>query len=211
MFDIIRSKVESDRITDFVAIGNYIDPIHSTHHAAFVIQYNGHLYEFHYSGRAVEFKSIETDYYHKITDTILAAEIPAFIALCKHIEKKARPTYGFFISGDMYDKDGNYICNSPLGEVMTCVGFCLSVLKGFHEEDYLVYSDWDESTHEVEDYVINYCLKHNLDPDKVAPFHRRITPRECLTSCYFSQLPISKEMIDRKIEEVNQYFESVLN
>ena len=96
MFDIIRSKVESDRITDFVAIGNFILRPNSLEHSAFVIQYQNSLYEFHYYGN-VQLTPIIRDYYHKITDTIEPREVPAFLAFCQQIAKKANPGYGFFL------------------------------------------------------------------------------------------------------------------
>lgn len=205
MFEILRSKIESDRITDFVAIGNLIKEAEA-YHSAFVISYGKELYEFHYTGEEIEFKVIDNDYFHKITDTIVSEEVPAFIALCKNILKNANPTYGFFYSGESYNLDGTHLSNLDLGERMTCVGFCLNVLKGFLEEDYIVYEDWTSETHEKNGYLESYCEKYKLDPSKISVSHRRITPRECLTSCFFSELPISKKEIDERIGEVDEYF-----
>lgn len=204
MFEIVRSKKESDCINDFVAIGNIVEKGESVH-SALIIQYNKNLFEFHYYG-IIEFADIKNDYFHKITKTIVPDEVPAFIALCKNIVKNAKPQYGYFYSGESYDFNGNHQSNSGLGQIMTCVGFCLNVLKGFLEEDYITYSDWSEETHKSAGYVEKYCLKYNLDPLKINKSHRRITPRECLTSCFFSELPISKKEIDNKIPEINSYF-----
>lgn len=209
MFEIVRSLVEDDRITDFVAIGNLIDGNAISKHAAFIIKHNDELFEFHYTGEIIEFEKIGRDYYHKITDTIDPEEVPAFIAKCKNIQKKAKPIYGYFYSGESYDIDGNHIGDPILGQRMTCVGFCLNVLKGFLEEDYLIYTDWTSETHDSKDYVELYCKENKIDPEDIIDSHRRITPRECLTSCYFTNLPISKKQIDNKIVQVNGVFETL--
>ncbi len=205
MFEIVRSLFESDRESDFVGIGNLTDEKDS-YHAGFVIRYQKKLYEFHYSGTEIEFIPLENDYYHKITDTIIPEEIPAFIAQCQNIKKKANPKYGYFYSGESYDSDGNHLNSIDRGERMTCVGFCLNVLKGFLEEDYLEYSDWTSESHKKEGYLAWYCDKYKLDSKKLQSSHRRITPRECLTSCFYNRLPIRKSDIDKKINDVNEHF-----
>jgi hypothetical protein len=212
MFEIVRSRLESDRTTDFVAIGNIINEVAYSYHAGFVIQHEGMLYEFHYTGKDVKFNPIENDYFHKITNTIASDEVAAFVAQCLQIQKKANPKYGLYYSGECYDKEGNYISSSNLGEVMTCVGFCLNVLKGFLEEEYLLYSDWTAETPEFKQFLNEFCRINNIDPLKIAsPLSRRITPRECLTTCFFSQLPITKDNIDKKIVEINHFFASKAN
>lgn len=205
MFEIIRTLEESVLSSDYVAIGNLLKKKVSTH-SAFIIQRNGVLFEFHYTGQWIEFKPLYNDYYHKVTETIHKDEVPAFIAQCVNITKKANPEYGFFYSGETYDQDGNHLSSSDLGERMTCAGFCLNVLKGFLEDEYLEYSDWDSTTHDNPGYLEYYCKKHNLDLDKVKAAHRRITPRECLISCFFETLPIRKADIDSKQEYVTSHF-----
>lgn len=201
MFEIVQSKVEKDIARDFVALGFLIEEKGGPH-SAFVIQYQDALYEFHYTGREIDFSKISNDYYHKITYSVHPDEVPAFIALCQHIKKKANPIYGYFYSGENYDKEGNHLGNKDLGERMTCVGFCLNVLKGFLDEDYITYSDWDESTHNDLGYLENYCKKHDIDITKIKASHRRIAPLEFFTSGFFINLPIRKVQIDNKIKEV---------
>lgn len=208
MFEVVRSKEVTDRITDFVAIGNLVDKNFNSYHSAFVIQHNNSLYEFHYTGREILFNLLEEDYYHKITDTILPDEVPAFIALCLNVLKNAKPTYGYFYSGESYDINGHHKGDSDLGERMTCVGFCLNVLKGFLEEDYLRYEDWTAETVEDSTYLDDFCKKNNLEATKISNSVKRITPRESLTSCFFVALPIPKKGIDEKIIEVNRFFEA---
>jgi len=209
MFPIKRTKFESDSETDFVAIANlHFD--HIAAHSAFIINHKKQLTLFHYTGTSVEYGYVDEDYYHRNTDTIAPDEVPSFIAFCQYIKKKAKPKYGYFYSGESYDSEGNHISNSYSGERMTCVGFCLNVLKGFLEEDYINYKDWDEDSHEDRDYLDRYCKKHNLNPDNLQKSHRRINPRECLASAFFNNLPIRKVSIDEKSIFLNQYFDNFL-
>lgn len=206
MFEICRTKFESDQNTDFVAIGNLVDDNgKKSSHAAFIIQFEDELFEFHYTGRNVEYSPIKRDYYHKITYTILPEEVPSFIALCKHLVKTSKPIYGFFYSGEFYNDEGHQH-HTELGERMTCVGFCLNVFKTFLEEDYIQFQDWNGDTEDWKEYLEDYCIKNNLDPSRIKESVRRITPRECLTSCFFNILPIRKADIDNKIKDVNNHF-----
>jgi len=211
MFPIKRTLKESDKQSDFVAIGNLINNEQVSFHSAFIIKYDSKLFVFHYTGREIDFNIVEDDYFHRITETIVPDEVPAFIAQCKNIQKNAKPKYGYFYSGESYLQNGNHIGNKYLGERMTCVGFCLNVLKGFLEEDYLQYSDWLSESHEVTDYLNDYCTRHNLNPEELKHSHRRITPRECLVSALFNDLPIRKDDIDNWKEPINNYITKMKN
>ncbi len=207
MFSIIRTLLESDRISDFVAIGNLLNDSQESYHAAFIIKYEGSLQEFHYTGSDIELNNlISNDYFHKITNTIYSDEVPAFIAQCINVKKHANPIYGYFYSGESYDSDGNHNSKKNLGQRMTCVGFCLNVLKGFLEEDYIEYAGWDSISHGEHGYLEEYCKQYDIDPELIKDSHRRITPRECLTSCFFVELPIPKSKIQEKLIEVNHHF-----
>jgi hypothetical protein len=195
MPEIVRTQHESRNPTDFVAIGNLLRGSESVH-SAFIIQYQSKIFEFHYTGRSIDYGENLKDYYHMETSVIHKDEVPAFIAQCLNIRKKGHPKYGYFYSGESYDLDGNHLSNKDLGEVMTCAGFCLNVLKGFLEADYIEYRDWDNAPFPNPDYVVSFCNQHGLDINKIRPSHRRITPRECLISCKFDQLPIRKAQID---------------
>ena len=209
MFEIVNSLYGSDRITNFVALGNLLGENAHSYHSAFVIKYDNKLLEYHYTGKAIEYNELERNYFHKITDTIDPDEIPSFIAQCMNIQKKANPKYGFFYGGESYDQDGNHFSENDLGQRMTCVGFCLNVLKGFLEEDYIQFKDWTEDSHNEETYLTDFCAEHGINPNDVAPFHRRITPRELLISGFYIDLPITKAQIDIKQEEVQEYFDRI--
>ncbi|WP_395077593.1 hypothetical protein [Flavobacterium sp.] len=204
MFEIINTLKEEDITENFVAIGNLINENKEPYHSALIIKYNSDLIQYHYTGSEIELRNIDFEYFHKRTKTIHKEEIPAFIAYCKSIQKNANPIYGYFYSGEYYDNNGEHFCKKEIGERMTCVGFCLNVLKGFLEVDYLKYNDWDSSTHSNE-YLIKYAEKHNLDILKIQESHRRISPIEILSSGFFYNTPISKIEIDSKVDEIKEY------
>ncbi len=210
LFPVVRSMHVSDRSTDFVAIGNFHISNNLTH-AAFIINYQNTLKIFHFSGTEIKYADLNNDYYHKITETIVKDDVPAFIAHCLAIKSKANPIMGHFYSGESFDDQGNHISDSDLGQRMTCVGFCLNVLKGFLDEEYINYSQWGEDSHNEEGYLERYCEENDLNIDDVKNAHRRITPRECLASAFFTNLPIGREQIDLKVIELKEYFDSVFN
>lgn len=201
-FDIVRTLVEKDTDDDFVAIGNTLSE-DKLNHAGFVINYKNELHEFHFVSE-IEFCKAYNDYYHKIIELIPKDIVPSFIAYCKNILKNANPKFGYFYSGESYDIDGNHLSNYDLGERMTCVGFCLNVLKGFLETDYINYSDWDNTLNDLQ-YLADYCQKNKINIDDVKQSHKRITPLECLTSCYFVSLPITKSQIDSRKDSVQEF------
>lgn len=207
MFEIRRTLEEQDIEEDFVAIGNLtFESSQEPVHAAFIIKHNGILYEFHYTGTEIELNEVERDYFHKVTKCIHQDEVPAFIAQCNHVKAQANPIYGYFYSGEYYDNEGNFIGDNSIGQRMTCVGFCLNVLKGFLETEYLNYSDWGSESHELsESYLTRYCNRYGLNINDVRQSHRRVSPLECLVSCFYSSLPITKSEIDTKLPEVWEY------
>jgi hypothetical protein len=207
MVEIVRTMWGRSNDADFVGIGNLPNRGESTH-AAFIIQYQNDLFVFHYTGASIEYERPVEDYFHIATRVIHRDEVPAFIAQCLHIKRHARPHYGYFYSGQSYDQDGRHWAANDLGEVMTCVGFCLNVLKGFLEEDYLEYGDWDNSPFAFSSgYVAGFCQRYGLDVDRITPSHRRITPREGLISCLFSDLPIRKTQIDGQQARVQAHLD----
>lgn len=180
----------------FVALG-YINSDSNQPHAAIIIKNENLKYQFHFLVKEIEFSPLKNIFFINKTDTIDPDEIPAFIAYCINISKRANPKFGLFYSGDYFDNEGNHFGNKDVGERMTCVGFCLSTLKGFLESNYIFESDWTFNP-KHEGYFEDYCKENELDPLMVKSSFRRITPGEFLTSSYFSNLPIRKSDIDQK-------------
>ncbi|MEB2780765.1 hypothetical protein U3A58_10205 [Algoriphagus sp. C2-6-M1] len=202
MFEVVKSLDNSEKDHSFVALGYLIDnPIH---HAAIIIKFNNNLFQFHFTGSAIDLSPLSYDFYHKITNIIQAGEVPAFISHCRAIAKQAPPSYGFFYSGDYFDEEGVYFGNKDVGQRMTCVGFCISTLKGFLEEDYILESDWEFDPDFRPGYLELYCIRHTLNIDLVKPFWKRITPGQFLASGYFSKTPIPKALIDNKYSDLKE-------
>lgn len=200
---IYRSLQEVGSTSDFVALGAITDST-DVHHAGLVIHYEGKLYAFHYDGQ-IAYKRLTADYFHKITDAIDPNDVPAFIARCEVIQESRNIKFGHFYSGEAYDNYGYLDAKSDVGERMTCVGFCLAVLKGFLGEDYLAFKDWDSTSDKDSTYLDSFCKRHEIDPDSIKSAHRRIVPVELLTSGFFSSLPINKKDIESKKIEVEAY------
>lgn len=206
MFDIINTLTEKDVKNNFVAIGSYINDEKIPEHSVLVIKYNNEISHFHYTGRQILFDGVyDENCFHKITETINSELIPSFIVMCKRVMKKANPRYGFFYSGEYYDTNGNHFFEEKIAETMTCSGFCLNVLKGFLEKDYVLYNDWNTTSYPTEDYLERFANHFNIDKDTISESHRRISPLELLCSGYFSNLPIRKFQIDSKIDQTTEY------
>ena len=209
MFEIIHTNNEVDIKDEFVAIGAYVDAEKIPGHSVLIIKFKNQIFQFHYTGIpgvGILFDdSVGNNCFHKITNTIDEKLIPAFIVMCRRILKKANPRYGYFYSGEYFTKEGEHFSDKVVGETMTCSGFCLNVLKGFLENDYLVYQDWSTPTYPTIDYLEKYALRYNLEINNIEKSHRRISPLELLCSGYFSLIPIRKTQIDSKVIETQEY------
>lgn len=209
MFEIIHTLTEVDLKDEFVAIGTYVDDNGTASHSVLIIRYQNNNYQYHYPGSpgvGILFDiNIPNSCFHKITHTIDERLIPSFIIMCRRIMNKANPRYGYFYSGEYFNQDGSHFSEKAIGETMTCSGFCINVLKGFLETDYLIYEDWNTPSFPTENYLQNFALRYNLDIGEIEKSHRRISPLELLSSAYFSILPIRKEQIDLKVNETQEY------
>lgn len=206
MFDIINTLTEKDIKENFVAIGSYVNDEGIAEHSVLVIKYQDDLRHFHFTGREILFDTVSgINCFHKITETINEKLIPSFIVMCRRVLKTANPRYGYFYSGEYYDLNGIHFSDKEISETMTCSGFCLNILKGFLEEDYLLYSDWNTPSYPTADYLERFANHFDLDIDKISESHRRISPLELLCSGFFQNLPITKIEVDSKIDETAEY------
>lgn len=209
MFDIINTITEKDVKDNFVAIGTYIDVAKVASHSVLIISFNDEIKHVHYDSTRLLYDDIYDDRcFHKITDTINPALIPSFIVMCKQVISKANPRYGYFYSGEYYDENGVHFSDKEISETMTCTGFCINILKGFLEEDYINYKEWQTPSYPTADYVSKYAKRYNLDINKISDSHRRISPLELLSSAYYSKLQIKKSEIDSKVDETEEYLKN---
>ena len=176
----------------------------NTQHAAIFIRYNGDSKLFHFTGRSVmiqDFFNPDEIYFHKILDIVDPVLLPAFLAQCELILEKAQPKFGYFYEGGLYDQNGDFISPSTSPEYMTCVGFCLNVIKGFlSDKEYFNYTDWNSSTLD-ETYVENFLehIQHENPSVQIDDFKanlRRIQPSEYLSGAFSPEIPVTKAFID---------------
>lgn len=209
MFDIINTLTEKDIKENFVAIGSCINEQGVATHSVLVVKYQSELKHIHFTGREILFDTIsDNTCFHKITETINEELIPSFIVMCNRVLKTANPRYGFFYSGEYYDLNGVHFADKEISETMTCSGFCLNILKGFLEEDYLLFNEWNTPSYPTEDYLERFANHFDLDIKKISESHRRISPLELLCSGFFQTIPISKNEIDSKIDETSEYLKN---
>lgn len=92
---------------------------------------------------------------------------------------------------------------------MTCVGFCLGVLKGWFEgEDYIAYQDWKASStlsakKIEEDLKELKSLYPHFTDDELLLNIRRIKPSEYLASAFISKYPVRKSDTDAIIPQIS--------
>ena len=209
MFEVVNTLTETQKKENLVAIGSYLnDGIPED--SVIVIKFQEKLEHIFFNGNEIYYgRLLDDTCYHKITDTIDPKLIPSFIVMCRRIKKKANPLYGYFYSGEYYDKNGDHFSENSISQSMTCSGFCLNILKGFLEEEYLKYWEWNKPTDITENFLENFASKYNFEVEDIADSHRRISPLELLCSAFFKNLPISKDEIYTKIDEIEMYLGNV--
>lgn len=206
MFEIINTLTEDDIKNKYVAIGCYINEDKIPYHSTIVIRYNNEIKHLHFDGKKILYDKIYNESsFHKITDTINVKLLPSFIMMCRRVMKSAQPRYGYFYSGEFYNSNGIHFSEKEIEETMTCSGFVLNILKGFLEEDYIYFDDWDNSPYPTKKYLEDFANYFKLDKNKIINSHRRISPLELLCSGYFSKLPIRKNQIESKLGETSEY------
>jgi hypothetical protein len=201
----------SDDIEDIVGAAVSINRNGEVKHAALFIRFNEENKVFHYTGEKVLFEDADAvnHHYYKGLLFILPELIPAFMAQCELISERAQPVYGFFYSGSLYDDQGDFIDPGGFPQSMTCVGFCLNVLKHFLGEDNLLhYTDWDSST--VSDGFIHDFfeqvrkIRPALTLEEFKKYVRRILPIEYFTAACTNEVNIRKQYIDANVDKVHQ-------
>ncbi|RYE27482.1 MAG: hypothetical protein EOP45_01040 [Sphingobacteriaceae bacterium] len=187
-------------------------------HAAIFIRYKGDSQIFHFDGATVIIEDVSgfENYHFKALNFIEPILLPAFFTQCELILEKAQPQFGYFYEGALYNSNGDFISPSSSPEYMTCVGFCLNVIKGFlSDEDFFQYDDWDEKTltgkmEYVEDFLKKVKESHpaiKLDDFRVNL--RRILPVEYVAGAFSKSLPVTKSFTDSIVMEVQKVLDKV--
>lgn len=197
--------------SDFVGVAVYVDKDGVAHHSGLVIAYQGNYNLFHYTGSDVEFNdNVTRAFIFKKLKFVSREEVSAFYAHCLVVQQNANPTYGYFFAGDYYNKEGHYFSQSGVEEYMTCVGFCISVIKGFIEgEEYFCSEDWTEDG--VPTWFFQQFIKQlreqnpnaTIDENLFRKHLRRISPTEYTAGAYLD-IPVRKKKVDEIVEPVRK-------
>jgi len=189
-------------------------------HSGIITKYRDATHLFHFTGKEVKFQPIDDAlignriYFLKSLPFIEPILLPSFLNRCKMIEANANPKYGYFYDpGSLYDGDGKFISPNDYPEFMTCVGFCINVVRWFLEEEFFYNLDWDDTTvGESPPFPLIDFLEEakKIIPDlKFDDFRkeiRRILPIEYLAGAYSPKLPIRKKFTDRTSSQLKKIF-----
>ena len=205
---------------DFVSIAVLINDKGECQHSGFIIKLDDELHLFHFDSKyiKIEYNINNSEWYFlKPLDIIGEQEVLTFLHHCEEIkDNNPSANYGFVFDGS-YFVDGLYFNETGVKQFTTCVGFCLTILKGFihNHEEYLKLDDWDFESTQTEEFRNNYLFKYfekNLKeleenyPDRIeeikSNYIKRITPSELTSSAFFDKLPIQKSEIDSIIDNV---------
>jgi len=208
----LRHCEEADLEENMVGAAILINP-DDTQHAAIFVRYNGDSKLFHFTGKSVIIEDVSgtEDYYFKNLDFLPAVLLPAFMAQSELILEKAQPEFGYFYDGSLYDSNGDFISPNDAPEYMTCVGFCLNVIKGFlSDEDFFQFDDWDERSmggkmEHVESFLLK--VKESYPEITLEDFKanlRRIQPLEYVAGAFSKNIPVRKDFTDGIIENLQK-------
>jgi hypothetical protein len=205
---------------DFVSIAVLINDIGECQHSGFIIKLGDDFHLFHYTGELIDIEyNIDNSqwYFFKTLDIIGEDEVLTFLHHCEEVKDNSpTPAYGFVYDGS-YFVDGQYFTETGIQQFTTCVGFCLTIIKGFmhNHDEYLKLDDWDFGSTQTEEFRNKYLYKffeRNLVileqkyPDRIEEiklnYIKRITPSELTSSAFFDKLPIQKSEIDSIIDNV---------
>jgi len=195
---------------DFVGACVYVNEGGEAVHAGLFIKYRGNVSIFHFDGK-LDFDQNPQGkgYYYKEIGFIKAAEVRAFLAFCRIISKKANPVMGYFYPGSFFLENGDYFSQASMPQYMTCVGFCLNVLKGFRGgSDFVNHADWGNASinGNLMDKIIARAKSEfpDINMEKIIPHMKRIRPDEYISAAFFDDMPVSKLSIDEIISDISE-------
>lgn len=197
---------------DFVGIAIKLNADGVAIHAGLLIKHSNNHLILHYIPDDVQVTSIPGPwYYHKTLSLIDPLFVLAFRSYCDWVVENANPEYGYIYTGCLYNENGQYFSETAVPEIMTCVGFCISVIKGFIDaEEYFQYTDWGISSVDDDEYLEFFVNKFSgiYSPEEMKNLEnniRRILPVELLASAFIDdELPIRKTAVDAIVEIVKQ-------
>jgi hypothetical protein len=183
-------------------------------HSGIFIRYDSTNYLLHFNKRKISLVEIPSNslVFFKHINLIPAELIPSTFHWFTKLEwKENQPDYNYFYSGSFYDESTlDFIDPTGMPEFMSCVGFCLNVLKTvFRNQDFIQYTDWYFHDGLTEDTILRYFRKTknnypDIDLEEYIKHVRRITPIEYFTAGFDSKIPVPKIFTDSYKREVAQ-------
>ena len=199
-----------DLSKDFIAIAIQLND-NNIDHCGIIICYEETITFFHFDG-TVKIETLDTpptNIFLKEIETVVEENINGFKAYCEILADEVHPQYGFVFDNSFYSIDGNLYLNNGKVDIVTCVGFCIKVIRGYliNNPEYLALDDWDISSLDdfmtsYSDYIYRQISNIQRDfPDQyndiISKNYKRVTPFELTCSAFFFNLPIRKTSIDQ--------------
>ena len=204
-------RCDSDNLPDhLLGVAIRINPERNQPHSGIFIRYDRRNYIFHFTGEGEKVflhTPIDNDWCFFKTLTNVKFFIPSVYAHFRRIKKRSKPDYFYFYGGGIFDQNGDYNDDDGLPNYMTCVGFCLAVMKfSLRGVDFLEFTDWPSGIIDgkEEDFIKKFYETKiapnypNLPLERFSQNVRRITPLEYITAGFSDKLPVSKSFIDTK-------------
>lgn len=210
--DNIIEADSADLPDNMLGVGVSVNRDREIRHSGIFIRYNESNYFLHFDGEKVELMDVPIGYcYYFKSLNIAESLIPSYYNYFKLVERFAKPKYGYYYSGGFYHETSlDFIDENSMLESMSCVGFCLSVLKTcFFKNDFIFYEDWQFHDGVTDDEVLkHFRVIEATYPDVTIDIYkknaRRIRPIEYFTAGFdkTANRPVRKLFTDKFKEEV---------
>ncbi len=172
-------------------------------HAALVVCVNGERSIFHFDAADVSEEAFGGYMFmFKEFETIPPFEANAFRVICRSAIRNSPPRYHYLFDGSHYSEGTFEANNGSLSYHMTCVGFCLAILKEWFDEDYIAFTDWTSTNslwpEDVEEQTRQLReIYTNFSDEELQANMRRIKPSEFISSAFCNNIPIGKDDTDK--------------
>lgn len=207
----------------FISVAILIDREKRPVHSGILIKFDDKVYLCHYPDMN-EYPIIEeysgNNYFFNVIDCFNIKEkdeVKSIYHYLRIVCKQSRMSYGYIIEDSSYKSDGKFDSKLNLGELGTCVSFCLYILNYLNlnnDSNYMNTDDWDDSeVNEEKDIFLRNMLKTlkpNFDEETYLKNRKRIKPLELYTGSFQEGTPIRKSFVDKNKELVlNKILESL--
>lgn len=197
----LQIKDSSDQQLDskFIAAAVYINEDGELYHAGIAIGSDAGKRLIHLNDTILDEELNRYQYFIlKNFEHIPKDEAEAFYVHAKDAVNSSSIVMGYYYDGT-YFREGRFIIpgNEPYTR-MSCVGFCLSILRGWNiDDDYIEFGDWNAANSlsaeaEANELESLKALYPNLTEADLKTNIRRIKPSEYLAGAFIKTTPIRK-------------------